>query len=64
MTFGIVVFGIVALLVILLVACVINADEVEKHDEAVRYRWSDFGESEPPEWADPEKWYESEGRNG
>lgn len=62
MTFGIVVFGIVALLVILLVACVIRLDEIEKHDEAVRMRWAEARESEPPEWADPEKWWESEGR--
>lgn len=62
MTFGIIVIGIAAALVVLLVACVINADEVEKHDEAVYYRWADFGESEPPEWADPERWWESEGR--
>ena len=62
MIFGIVVIAIAAVLVTLMVACVINADEVEKHDEAVRMRWAEARESEPPEWADPEKWYESEGR--
>lgn len=56
------VFGVAVMFAVLLIAVLINADEEERHDEAVRYRWSDFGESEPPEWADPEKWYESEGR--
>lgn len=37
-------------------------DEIEKHDEAVSQRWAKPRESEPPEWADSEKWWESEGR--
>ena len=64
MTFGIIVILIAAVLVALMVACVINADEVEKHDEAVRMRWAEARESEPREQADPEKWWESEGNNG
>ena len=60
MTLGIIVFGIAFVLVVLLVVCLINADECELHDEAVHYRWADLGESEPPEWADPVKWWESE----
>ena len=60
MTLGIFVFGISAVLVVLLVACLINADEVELHDDRVRMRWAEARESEPPEWADPEKWWESE----
>ena len=62
MTLGFIVFTVAVNLAVVLIVCLINADDVEKHDEAVRYRWSDFGESDPPEWADPEKWYESEGR--
>ena len=62
MTLEMIVFGIVVLLVVLLIVCLINADECEKHDEAVYYRWEDMGESEPPEWADPVKWWESEER--
>ena len=55
-----IVFVIAAVSVAIMIVCLINADEVEKHDEAVFYRWEDFGESEPPEWADPVKWWESE----
>lgn len=62
MTLGIVVIVLAIVLVTLMVVCVINAEEVEKHDEAVRMRWTEARESEPPEWADPEKWWESEGR--
>lgn len=62
MTLGIFVYGIAFVLVVLLVACVINADEVEQHDDRVRMRWAEARESEPPEWADAEKWWESEGR--
>lgn len=62
MTLEIIVFGIVTVLVVLLIACLINADDVEKHDETVRMRWTEARESEPPEWADSEKWWESEGR--
>lgn len=47
---------------VLLFVCMTNLDEIEKHDEQVRMRWAEARESEPPEWADPEKWYESEGR--
>lgn len=36
-------------------------DDTEKHDEAVRLRWKARRESTPPDWADPEKWWESEG---
>ena len=61
MTLEIVVFGVAAVLVALLVACLINADEVEQHDDRVRLRWADARESEPPEWAEPERWWESEG---
>ena len=62
MTLGIVVIVLAIVLVTLMVVCVINAEEVEKHDEAVRMRWAEARESEQPEWADPEKWWESEGR--
>lgn len=62
MTLGIVVIVLAIVLVTLMVVCVINAEEVEKHDEAARMRWAEARDSEPPEWADPEKWYESEGR--
>ena len=54
--------GIGLVLVVLIVALLINADDVEKHDEAVFMRFAEPMESEPPEWADPEKWWESEGR--
>lgn len=57
------VFGIAAVLVVLLIACLINADEVEQHDDQVRMRWAEARESEPPEWAEPEKWWESEGNS-
>lgn len=49
------------IMAVMMSACVMKLDEIEKHDEAVRMRWADAGESEPPEWADPEKWRESEG---
>ncbi len=45
---------------VLLFVCMTNLDEIEKHDEQVRMRWAEARESEPPEWADPEKWWESE----
>lgn len=61
MTLGIVVISLALVLVTLMVVYVINAEEVEKHDEAVRMRWAEARKSEPPEWADPEKWWESEG---
>lgn len=54
--------GIGLALVVLIAALLINADDVEKHDEAVFMRFAEPRESEPPEWADPEKWWESEGR--
>ena len=62
MTLEILVFGIASVLVALLIVCLINADECEKNDDRVRMRWADEKESEPPEWADPERWWESEGR--
>ena len=48
------------IMTLLMSVCVIKLDEIEKHDFAVRMRWEKERESEPPEWADPEKWYESE----
>lgn len=63
MTLEIIVFGIAAVLCVLLIVCLINADECEKHDDRVRMRWADARESEPPEWADPERWWESEGKS-
>ena len=57
------VFGIAVVLVVLLIACLINAEEVELHDDRVRMRWAEARESEPPEWAEPEKWWESEGNS-
>ena len=53
--------GIGLALVVLIIALLINADDVEKHDEAVYLRFAESRESEPPEWADAEKWWESEG---
>lgn len=53
--------GIGLALVVLIVALLINADDVEKHDEDVYLRFAESRESEPPEWADAEKWWESEG---
>lgn len=50
------------IMTLLMSVCVIKLDEIEKHDFAVRMRWEKERESEPPEWADPEKWWESEGR--
>lgn len=50
------------IMTMLMYACVMKLDEIEKHDNAVRMRWAEARESEPPEWADPEKWWESEGR--
>lgn len=50
------------ILTLLMCACVIKLDEIEKHDIGVRMRWENARESEPPEWAEPEKWWESEGR--
>lgn len=61
MTLEVFVFGIAVVLVVLLIACLINADDIERHDDQVRMRWAEARESEPPEWADTEKWYESEG---
>lgn len=46
------------IMTLLMSMCVIKLDEIEKHDYAVRMRWEKG--SEPPEWADPEKWRESE----
>lgn len=60
MTITWIAFGIGLVLVVLLIAVLINADEVERHDDEVRMRWTSARESEPPEWADPEKWWESE----
>ena len=60
MTLGWIVFGMAFIFTVLLIICLINADEVERHDEAVYYRWEDMEESEPPEWADACKWWESE----
>lgn len=54
--------GIGLALVVLIVALLINADDVEKHDEAVYLRFAEPRESEPPEWADADRWWESEGR--
>ena len=54
--------GIGLVLVVLIVALLINADDVEKHDEAVYLRFAEPRESEPPEWADADRWWESEGR--
>lgn len=62
MTVSWLVFGIGFVLVILLIALLINADDVEKHDEAVYLRFAESRESEPPEWADADRWWESEGR--
>lgn len=62
MTVSWLVFGIGVVLVVLLIALLINADDVEKHDEAVYLRFAEPRESEPPEWADADKWWESEGR--
>ena len=50
------------LMTAIMCVCMIKIDKIEKHDEAVRMRWAEARESEPPEWADPEKWWESEGR--
>lgn len=62
MTVAWITLGIGLALVVLIAALLINADDVEKHDEAVFMRFAEPRESEPPEWADPEKWWESEGR--
>ena len=62
MILSVIVFIMCIVMVAILIACVINLSEIEKHDEAVRMRWAEARESEPPEWADPEKWWESEGR--
>lgn len=62
MTITWLVFGIGAVLVVLLIALLINADDVEKHDEAVYLRFAEPRESEPPEWADADRWWESERR--
>ena len=59
MVFESIVFGF-AVVLIILVVFLIKPEETEKHDEAVYYRWEDMEESEPPEWADPVKWWESE----
>jgi hypothetical protein len=62
MTLAIIVFCMAAALAVLVIVCLVNADENELHDEAIYYRWEDLDDSEPPEWADPVKWYESQGR--
>ena len=36
-------------------------DATERHDYLVAQRRANRRESEPPEWADAEKWWESEG---
>lgn len=59
--FEFLVFTIAANIVVFLSVCLISADAVEKHDERVRLHWEEARQSEPPEWADPEKWWESEG---
>lgn len=48
------------IMVLIMCKCMMKLDEIEKHDEAVRMRWAEARESEPPEWADPDKWWESE----
>lgn len=62
MTITWLVFCIGVVLVVLLIALLINADDVEKHDESVYLRFAEPRESEPPEWADADRWWESEGR--
>ena len=62
MTVSWLVFGIGVFLVVLLIALLINADDVANHDEAVYLRFAEPRESEPPEWADADRWWESEGR--
>lgn len=48
------------LMVLIMSGCYMKLDEIEKHDRAVRMRWAKREESEPPDWADPDKWWESE----
>lgn len=62
MILSIIVLIFAFIMTLLMSACVMKLDEIEKHDFAVRMRWEKERESEPPEWADPEKWWESEGR--
>ena len=45
MTIAVFVYGLAFVLVVLLVACVLNADEVERHDDRVRMRWTEARES-------------------
>lgn len=57
-----IVFLVILMSVILLMLTVgiLKADDTERHDDAVRMWWEEARESEPPEWADPDKWWESE----
>lgn len=48
------------MLIVIMLGCYGKLDEIEKHDRAVRMRWAAKEESEPPEWADPDKWWQSE----
>lgn len=48
------------IMTVLMSACVMKLDEIEKHDIDVQMRWAKSRESDPPEWADPEKWWQSE----
>lgn len=62
MILSVFVFIMCIVITAVLYACVINLSDIEKHDEAVRMRLAEARKSEPPEWADPERWWESEGR--
>lgn len=62
MILSIIVFILCFIMTVMMSVCMMKLDDIEKHDEAVRMRWAEARKSEPPEWADPEKWWESEGR--
>ena len=56
----IIVVVLMVIIAVLLFACILTLDDIERHDEAVRMRWANQRESTPPEWADADKWWESE----
>lgn len=60
MILSIIVMVFCFIMTLLMSACVCKLDEIEKHDHAVQMRWEKARESEPPEWADPDKWWDSE----
>ena len=53
---------LLTVIMLMLFVGILKLDDIERHDEAVRMRWEEARKSTPPEWADEDKWWESEGR--